>query len=176
MLAASAVKRFYTTCASEKDYPDATKAKDAVDIFCEEINLDGLLHDMAVRLIACSNDFWLKLALEKLSEFVRMPIDCIETIEVNSLLGYKIPYKVESYHLKSNYRENTVNSDLRAEAVLHWNVNVQNFNKGFGVGLLQVLLHTLSIDNNKRPAYAWMKAKIVVFVYLILFSWLLLER
>ena len=51
------------------------------------------------------------------------------------------------------------NGDLKPEAVLHWNVN-QNFNSGFGVGLLQVLLHTLSIDSNKRPAYAWMKAKI----------------
>ena len=29
-------------------------------IFCEEVNLDGLLHDMAIRLIACGNDFWLK--------------------------------------------------------------------------------------------------------------------
>ena len=31
---------------------------------------------------------------------------------------------------------------------------------GFGVGLLQVLLHTLTVDNDKRPSYAWMKAKI----------------
>ncbi len=37
LLAASAVKRFYTTCAAEKDYPDAAKAKAAVDDFCEEI-------------------------------------------------------------------------------------------------------------------------------------------
>jgi hypothetical protein len=42
---------------------------------------------------------------------------------------------------------------------LHWSIN-QNYNSGFGVGLLQVLLHTLTIDNNKRPAFAWMKAKI----------------
>ena len=36
LFAASAVKRFYTTCAPEKDYPDAEKAKDAVDDFCED--------------------------------------------------------------------------------------------------------------------------------------------
>ena len=41
LLAASAVKRFYTTCAAEKDYADAAKAMDAVDSFCEEVNLDG---------------------------------------------------------------------------------------------------------------------------------------
>ena len=33
LLAASAVKRFYTTCAAEKDYPEAGKAKAAVDDF-----------------------------------------------------------------------------------------------------------------------------------------------
>ena len=36
------------------------KPWNAVDNFCEEVNLDGLLHDMAIRLIACGNDFWLK--------------------------------------------------------------------------------------------------------------------
>ena len=83
LLAASAVKRFYTTCAAEKDYPDAAKAKQAVDDFCEDgVNLDGLLHDMAIRLIACGNDFWLKLSPEKLSEFVRMPIDSVEKIKL----------------------------------------------------------------------------------------------
>ena len=159
LLAASAVKGFYTTCAPEKDYPEAKKAKAYVDAFCENVNLDGLLHDMAIRLIACGNDFWLKLAPEKLSEFVRMPIDAVEKIKLTSVKGLKIPYKVESYQLKSSYRESTGNSNLQPGAVLHWNVN-QNFNSGFGVGLLQVLLHTLTIDNNKRPAYAWMKAKI----------------
>jgi hypothetical protein len=159
LLAASAVKRFYTTCASEKEYPDATKAKDAVDIFCEEVNLDGLMHDMAIRLIACGNDFWLKLAPEKLNEFVRMPIDVIEKIGFSKISGFKIHYKVTGYQVKSNYREGFGNADLKPEAVLHWNIN-QDLDTGFGVGLLQVLLHTLSVDNNKRPAYAWMKAKI----------------
>ena len=158
LLAASAVKRFYTTCASEKDYVDAAKAMAAVDNFCEEVNLDGLLHDMAIRLIACGNDFWLKRSPEKLSEFVRMPIDSVEKIKLSSVEGLKIPYKVEGYQLKVSYR-GSVGESLKPEAVLHWNIN-QNFNSGFGVGLLQVLLHTLSIDSSKRPAYAWMKAKI----------------
>ena len=147
LLAASAVKRFYTTCAAETDYADASKAKKAVDDFCEEVNLDGLMHDMAIRLIACGNDFWLKLTPEKLSEFVRMPVDAIEKIKLTSVQGFKIPYKVESYQLKSSYRGD-VGDSLKPEAVLHWNVN-QNFNSGFGVGLLQVLLHTLTIDNSR---------------------------
>ena len=159
LLAASAVRRFYTTCAPENDYIDAPKAMAEVDNFCEEVNLDGLLHDMAIRLIACGNDFWLKQSPEKLCEFVRMSIDSVEKIKLSSVEGLKIPYKVEGYQLKTSYRGNAWDGSLKPEAVLHWNIN-QNFNSGFGVGLLQVLLHTLTIDNNKRPAYAWMKAKI----------------
>jgi hypothetical protein len=159
LLAASTVKRFYTTCAAEKDYADAGKAKVAVDDFCEKVNLDGLLHDMAVRLIACGNDFWLRLNPNTLSEFVRMPVDAVEKIKLTSVQGLKIPYKVESYQLKVSYRGDGVDGALTPEAVLHWYVN-QNFNSGFGVGLLQVLLHTLTIDNSKRPSFAWMKAKI----------------
>jgi hypothetical protein len=143
-----------------KEYVDAAKAKDVVDSFCEEVNLDGLLHDMAIRLIACGNDFWLKQGSEKLSEFVRMPIDSIEKIKLSSVEGFKIPYKVEGYQLKTSFRRgNAWDGSLKSEAVLHWNIN-QNFNSGFGVGLLQVLLHTLWIDSSKRPSYAWMKAKI----------------
>ncbi len=154
LLSASAVKRFYTTCAQGQE-----KAKDSVDAFCEEVNLDGLMHDMAVRLIACGNEFWLRLTPDKLCEFVRMPIDSIDKIKLSSVQGFKIPHKVESYQLKASYREGAGNGDLKPEAVLHWNVN-QNYNSGFGVGLLQVLLHTLTVNNDKRPAFAWMKAKI----------------
>lgn len=159
LLAASVVKRFYTTCAPEKDYADAAKAKVAVDDFCETVNLDGLLHDMTVRLIACGNDFWLRLTPDTLSEFVRMPVDAVEKIKLTSVQGFKIPYKVESYQLKSSYRGDGVDGALKPDAVLHWYVN-QNFNSGFGVGLLQVLLHTLTVNNDKRPSFAWMKAKI----------------
>ncbi len=154
LLAASAVKRFYTTCASGQE-----KAKEAVDCFCEEVNLDGLMHDMAVRLIACGNEFWLKLTPGYLSEFVRMPIDSIDKIKLSSVASLKIPYKVEGYQLKVSYCEGVGNGELKPEAVLHWNVN-QNFNSGFGVGLLQVLLHSLTVNNDRRPAFAWMKAKI----------------
>ena len=154
LLAASAVKRFYTTCA-----PDQQKAKQAVDTFCEETNLDGLLHDMAIRLIACGNDFWLRLTPDRLAEFVRMPIDSIEKIKLTSVSGLKIPYKVEGYQLRAHYRGNIGDGVVLPQAVLHWNIN-QNYNSGFGVGLLQVLLHTLSIGDDKRPAFAWMKSKI----------------
>lgn len=68
LLAASTVGMgFYTTV--DQNYE---RAKAAVDDFCEEINLDGLLNDMAKQLIGCGNDFWLKITPDKLTE----PYEC----------------------------------------------------------------------------------------------------
>ena len=157
LLAASTVGMgFYTTV--DESYDKAVQAKAAVDAFCEEVNLDGLLNDMAVRLIACGNNFWLKLKPDKLSDFIRLPDDAIEKIALTSIEGFKIPNKAESYLLRSCYRGNS-NGVLKPNAVLHWHIH-RNVNSGFGVGLLQVLLHVLCVGNDKRPAYAWMKAKI----------------
>jgi hypothetical protein len=150
LLAASTVKRFYTSCAQGQE-----KAKDIIDNFNQEVNLDGLLHDMAVHLIACGNDFWLKITPENLTEFVRMPTDAIEKIKTTSLPDIKIPYKPDAYTLRSKYGA----KDLKPQAVLHWSIN-QHHNNGFGTGLLQVLLHTLTQGTDKRPSFAYMKAKI----------------
>ncbi len=153
LIAASTVKRFYTTCA-----PGQEKAKQIVDEFSTEINLDGLLHDMAIRLIACGNEFWIKSTPQKLTELIRLPTDAIERIKLTSIPNLRIPYKTEAYTLRSKYAGNS-GQDLKPEAVLHWSIN-SNYNTGFGVGLLQVLLHTLTQGTDKRPAFAWMKAKI----------------
>jgi hypothetical protein len=153
LLAASAVKRFYTTCP-----PNQEKAKNAIDEFCASANLDSLLHEMAVRLIACGNDFWLKLTPKILTEFVRMPIDAIEKMKSSSITGLKIPHKPEGYILRNKYCGNS-GQTLTPEAVLHWSINT-SYNTGFGVGLLQVLLHSLTQGSDKRPSFAWMKAKI----------------
>ena len=159
LLAASTVGMgFYTTV--DEDYEKAAAAKAAVDDFNEAINLDGLLNDMAVRLIGCGNDFWLKSTPSKLTDLVRMPIDAVEKINLTPVGGVKIPYKAASYRLKSSYRDGESNGDLDPAAVLHWHIH-QNVSSGFGVGLLQVLLFALCLDDkNKRPAYAAMKAKI----------------
>src|SRR4030043_1966711 len=73
LLAASTVGMGFYTTADEK-YDKASEAKAVVDRFCEDINLDGLLNEMAKPLIACGNDFWLKLTPERLSDTLRMPI------------------------------------------------------------------------------------------------------
>ena len=151
---------FYTTV--DEDYEKADEAKAAVDKFCEDVNLDSLLNDMARRLIACGNDFWLKLLPESLTDVVRLPLDAVEKVALEYVEGFKVPFRAKGYLLKSAYCENSFGEDtktLKPEAVIHWGLN-SKYSGGLGTGLLQVLLHTLTINNDKRPAYAWMKAKI----------------
>ena len=161
LLSASTVGMgFYTT--ADAKYEKASEAKAAVDRFCEDINLDGLLNEMAKPLIGCGNDFWLKLTPQNLTDAIRMPIDAIQRIGINCVPNLKLPYKVTGYQLRSTYREiSTDNSggELVPGAIIHWRLG-GDISSGYGVGLLQVLLHTLSIENDRRPAYAWMKAKI----------------
>jgi len=157
LLAASTVGMgFYTT--TDVKYDKASEAKAVVDRFCEDINLDQFLNDMAKPLIGCGNDFWLKLTPERLADILRMPIDSVQRIGLSSVADLKLPYKVTGYQLRSTYSGATEN-ELKPEAVIHWRLS-GDVPSGFGVGLLQVLLHTLTVDTDKRPSYAWMKAKI----------------
>ncbi|MEM1564172.1 MAG: hypothetical protein QW161_05840 [Candidatus Bathyarchaeia archaeon] len=155
LLAAATVGMgFYTTVNEE--YERADEAKEAIDKFNEDVNLDGLLNDMAKTLIACGNDFWLKITPERLTQLHRLPIDAVEKIERSPIQqDLKVPYKVEGYKLKHSYGGET----LKPEAVIHWRINCVG-QSAFGIGILQVLLHTLTINSDKRPAYAWIKGKI----------------
>ena len=151
LLAATAVGMgFYTTANDEQ-------AKRVVDGFNEEVNLDALLNDMARVLIASGNDFWLKITPENLKELKRLHIDAIDKIEYSffSEEKLKIPYKTEGYKLAHKYG----GENLKPEVLIHWKINCVG-TSGFGTGILQVLLHTLVFNSNKRPSYAWMKAKI----------------
>lgn len=156
LLAASAVGAgFYTTV--NECYEKAAEAKRAVDGFCEDVNLDALLCDMARTLIACGNDFWLKLTPGHLTALHRLPVDAVERVEQSFIAEetLKIPYKAESYKLRQTYG----GERLAAEALIHWRINCLDAS-GYGTGVLQVLLHSLAVGSDKRPAYAWMKAKI----------------
>lgn len=104
LLAASAVgSGFYTTV--NDDYEKAAQAKTAIDEFNENVNLDALLCDMAKSLIACGNDFWLKLAPQKTTALYRLPTDAVERIHQGYLeeKTLKIPYKTQSYKLRHAY-------------------------------------------------------------------------
>ena len=157
LLAASTVGMGFYTTVDEK-YAKAKEAKAVVDNFCEDVNLDMLLNDMAKPLIGCGNDFWLKLSPDKLTDTLRMPIDAVQRIGLSSVPSFKLPYKVTGYQISGTYG-GTAGNELKPEAVTHWRLNSDG-TSGYGVGLLQVLLHTLMIGQDRRPAIAWMKAKI----------------
>ncbi|MEM4704263.1 MAG: hypothetical protein QXJ02_04270 [Candidatus Bathyarchaeia archaeon] len=156
LLASSAVGMGFYTTVNEK-YGRAEQAKEAVDQFNEKVNLDSLLFDMARVLIACGNDFWLKLSPEKLTELRRLPVDAVERIEHRLVQDYtlKVPYAVDGYKLRYSYG----GESLRPDAVIHWRINCMG-TSGFGTGVLQVLLHSVTFQSEVRPAFAWMKAKI----------------
>ncbi|XHH10481.1 MAG: hypothetical protein ACFCUE_07590 [Candidatus Bathyarchaeia archaeon] len=156
LLAASAVgSGFYTTV--NDTYKKASQAKKVVDNFNENTNLDELLGDMARMLVACGNDFWLKLTPESLQELHRLPVDAVERIHQTYLEDktLKIPYKTESYKLRQTYG----GENLAQEAVIHWRINCLDYS-GYGTGVLQVLLHSLTFQSENRPAFGLMKAKI----------------
>jgi hypothetical protein len=146
---------FYTTVNDE--YEKANEAKSIVDEFCETVNLDALLCDMARALVACGNDFWLKVTPDSLTRLQRLDVDAVEKTECSYLADdrLRIPFTVEGYKLRQNYGGST----LKPGALIHWRINCAN-SSGFGVGVLQVLLHSLAINSDSRPSYAWMKAKI----------------
>jgi hypothetical protein len=155
LLAASAVGMGFYTTVNEK-YDEADEAKRVVDKFNENVNLDALLCDMARILIACGNEFWLKITPKRLTELYRLPIDAVERIEQSYIENgtLKIPYKIEGYKLRQSYG----GESLRPEALIHWRINCLSFSS-FGTGVLQVLLHSLTFQSDRRPAFAWMKAK-----------------
>jgi hypothetical protein len=153
LAAATVGMGFYTTVNEE--YERAAEAKEAVDNFNEQVSLDELLNDMAKTLIACGNDFWLKITPESLSHFYRLPVDAVEKIERDAFQGLNIPGGVIGYKLRSTYGGDT----LKPEAVIHWRINCPS-GSAFGVGVLQVLLHTLTLNGDRRPSYAWIKAKV----------------
>ena len=133
LLAASTVGMgFYTTV--DESYEKAKEAKAAVDNFCEDVNLDGLLNDMAKPMIACGNDFWLKLTPDKLTDTLRMPIDAVTRIGLSSVPNFKLPYKVTGYQIASTYG-GTAGNELKPEAVIHWRLG-GDIPSGYGVGLL----------------------------------------
>jgi hypothetical protein len=156
LLAASAVgSGFYTTVNDE--YEKAAQAKQAIDNFNETVNLDALLGDMARMLIACGNDFWLKLTPQNTQALHRLPVDAVERIQQSYLddKTLRIPYKIEGYKLRQTYG----GENLAPQALVHWRINCLDYS-GYGTGVLQVLLHSLAFCGDKRPAYAAMKAKI----------------
>lgn len=108
LLAASSVGMgFYTTV--NPNYERVAEAKRIIDDFNESINLDAMLCDMARVLIACGNDFWLKITPSALKELHRLPVDAMERIEQSCMQSkLRFPCRIEGYKLRQGYGGETL--------------------------------------------------------------------
>ncbi len=141
---------FYTTV--NENYERAEKAKNIVDEFNENVNLDGLLQIGAREVIACGNSFWLKIKPERLENLKILPITGFD----NPKAVFRDQYgEIKGY----NYSFDGVKTTFPPETIIHFKWNPVNFSP-FGVGGLQVLLQKLSFDGETRKSFLEMKARI----------------
>ncbi len=138
---------FYTSVDSKYAY--AEKAKEAVDGFCERVNLDGLLQICAREIIAAGNSFWEKIEPDRLEDLRIIPLTSVKSI-VRDQHG-----NVEAYVLSQDHSEKTVSP----ERIIHWRWNPVN-GEAFGSGLLRTLLESYPTPSGARMSFLEMKARI----------------
>ncbi len=141
---------FYTTINEE--YEQAEKAKQAVDEFNENVNLDGLLQIGTREIVASGNSFWLKIEPEHLENLKILPLTGFDNPKAVMRDRYG---EVTGY----NYAYGDVKKSFPPEKMIHFKWSPVDFS-AFGTGLLQVLLTELSFDGEKRMSFLEMKARI----------------
>jgi len=141
---------FFTTV--NQNYTEANEAKQAVDDFCEAVNLDGLLQTGAREIVACGNSFWLKIEPDHLENLKILPITAFDDARA---VQRDQQGEVERY----NYSFGGVKTVFQPEKIIHFRWNPVNFG-AFGVGLLQVLLQELSFNGETRQSFLQMKARL----------------
>ena len=138
---------FYTI--ANEEYDQAEEAKGAVDDFCEQVNLDGLLHIGVREVIASGNSFWEKVEPDRLEDLRILPLTSIERIK-RDLHG-----KVEGYVQKATYGGKT----LPPERIIHFKWNPVNC-EPFGTGVLRPLLEKMKLSSGEtRMSFLEMKAR-----------------
>ncbi|WGM90152.1 MAG: hypothetical protein NUK63_03290 [Candidatus Bathyarchaeum tardum] len=142
---------FYTTV--NEQYEKATEAKQAIDKFCETVNLDSLLQIGAREIVAAGNSFWLKTTPENLQILKVLPLTgfdeskAVERDFFGEVTGY-------------NYSYGEVKKKFKPEKIIHFRWNPVNFS-AFGTGVLQVLLSELKLEGGEtRISFLEMKARI----------------
>lgn len=139
---------FYTT--ANGDYEGAEKAKQVVDEFCEQVNLDGMLQVAAREIIAAGNSFWEKVEPDRLEDLRILPLTSINRIKRD------IHGNVEGYAQSATYGGKT----LAPDRIIHFKWNPVD-GEPFGSGILRSLLERMSTGNGEaRMSFLEMKARI----------------
>lgn len=141
---------FYTTCASPEEYRDAEKAKEAVDAFNEQVNLDEKLQIGAREIIATGNSFWEKIEPDTLVNLSILPLTSIGKIKRDP------QGNIEAYVQSSSYG----GKSLEPNRIIHFCWNPVN-REPFGRGILRSLLEKMEVSNGEmRMSFLEMKARI----------------
>jgi hypothetical protein len=160
---------FYTTCAS--DYEMAQEAKDIVDKFNEENEIDDLLQVTAREIVATGNGVWQLFEPGKLKKVLRVPILSFERIITNEFLTFEETDWSRQKGLKLGYKQvNNYGGKLIApERLLHFRWNPVD-GSGWGLGVCQILLaqyswrewdaNTNQYITRRRPSLFEIKAKL----------------
>jgi hypothetical protein len=139
---------FYTTCA--EDYEEAVAAKKAVDEFCEQVNLDGLLQIGVREIVASGNSFWEKIEPDKLVNLSILPLTSIDRIKRDQ------KGNTQAYAQSREYG----GTSLDPKRIIHFCWNPVD-REPFGRGILQSLLEEFEIGSGeKRMSFLKMKARI----------------
>jgi hypothetical protein len=138
---------FYITVNEE--YEKAEDAKSAVDGFCEDVNLDGLLQVAAREVVATGNSFWEKVEPGQLKDLRILPLTSISRIK-RDLHG-----RVDAYVQSASYG----GKKLSSERIIHFCWNPVD-SEPFGTGVLRSLLEKMTVNGETRMSFLEMKARI----------------
>jgi len=138
---------FYTT--ANGDYAQAREAKQSVDEFCEDVNLDGLLQISVRETVACGNSFLEKIEPNRLETLRILPLTSIDKIK-RDVYG-----NVQGYVQSPTHGGKT----LAPERIIHFRWNPVN-GEPFGTGILRSLLEKMKIGSETRMSFLEMKARI----------------
>jgi len=138
---------FYTTV--NEGYDGASGAKEAVDGFCEKVNLDGMLQIAAREIIAAGNSFWERIEPDRIVDLRILPLTSISRIKRD------VHGNVQGYVQSASYGGKT----LTPERIIHFNWNPVD-GEPFGTGVLRPLLEKMTVGGETRMSFLEMKARI----------------
>ncbi|MBS7615280.1 hypothetical protein KEJ18_06090 [Candidatus Bathyarchaeota archaeon] len=138
---------FYTTV--DERFEDALDAKEAVDAFCELVNLDNMLQTAVRELIASGNSFWEKIEPLSLVDLKILPLTSIRHIKRD------VQGNVQAYVQSATCG----GKSLTAERIIHFCRNPVD-GEPFGTGVLRPLLEKLTVSGETRTSFLEMKARI----------------
>lgn len=132
---------FYTSCARESEYANAPDAKNLVDDFCEDNDLDTLNQNWARELIASGNALAEKITPEKLEHVWRIPIITLDKVITNEYLQMFQTEWTRRNRMKLGFqqRQKFGGQLVPPENAIWFQWNPMD-ETGWGMGILRVLL------------------------------------